>query len=213
VPPGSGRERQRNGEYDGITDRAAFADTLTNNLQEVSHDEHLEVTPKSIDEAGPPCSPPATFEEDPSGFLYRAKRLPGGVGYMDLRIFASPRSGAGDAAASVINELNDTVALIFDITQDMGSDPEELWTQPEVVGERYGEDKPIYVLTSHKTFSAAEEFAYDLQALGRATIVGETTRGGANPGQPFELAADFTVLIPIGEAVNPSPRLMGRERV
>jgi C-terminal processing protease CtpA/Prc len=122
---------------------------------------------------------------------------------MDLRIFASPRSGAGDAAASVINELNDTVALIFDITQDMGSDPEELWTQPEVVGERYGEDKPIYVLTSHKTFSAAEEFAYDLQALGRATIVGETTRGGANPGQPFELAADFTVLIPIGEAVNP----------
>ena len=74
------RERQSNGEYDGITDRAAFADTLTNNLQEVSHDEHLEVTPKSIDEAGPPGPPPATSEEDPSGFLYRAEHLPGGVG-------------------------------------------------------------------------------------------------------------------------------------
>jgi hypothetical protein len=231
------RERQSNGEYDGITDRAAFADTLTNNLQEVSYDEHLEVTPKSIDEAGPPGPPPATSEEDPSGFLYRAERLPGGVGYMDLRVFASPQSGAGDAAASAMNELNDTGALIFDITQNMGGDPEmvallcsylfgpepihlndirwrsgdyieveEFWTQPQVEGERYGEDKPLYILTSHTTFSAAEEFAYDLQTLGRATIVGETTQGGANPGQPFELAADFTVLIPIGEAVNPTTK-------
>jgi hypothetical protein len=108
------RERQSNGEYDGITDRAAFADTLTNNLQEVSHDEHLEVTPKSIDEAGPPGPPPATSEEDPSGFLYRAEHLPGGVGYMDLRVFASPQSGAGDAAASAMNELNDTGTLIFE---------------------------------------------------------------------------------------------------
>jgi retinol-binding protein 3 len=235
------RERQSNGEYDGITDRAAFADTPTNNLQEVSHDEHLEVTPKSIDEAGPPGPPPATSEEDPSGFLYRAEHLPGGVGYMDLHVFASSQSGAGDTAASAMNELNDTGTLIFDITQNMGGDPEmvallcsylfgsepgsepihlndirwrsgdyieveEFWTQPEVEGERYGEDKPIYILTSHTTFSAAEEFAYDLQALGRATIVGETTQGGANPGQPFELAADFTVLIPIGEAVNPTTK-------
>ena len=70
-------------------------------------------------------------------------------------------------------------------------------------GERYGEDKSIYVLTSQTTFSATEEFAHDLQALGRATVVGETTQGGTNPGHPFELAAVFTVLIPIGEAVNP----------
>jgi hypothetical protein len=231
------RECQSNGEYDGITDRAAFADMLTSHLQDVSHDEHLEVTPKAIDEAGPPGPPPPTSAEDPSGFLYRAERLPSSVGYMDLRIFASPQSGAGAAAAWAMNELNDTDTLIFDITQNMGGDPEmvtllcsylfnpqpvhlndirwrsgdyieveEFWTQPEVEGEHYGQDKPIYVLTSHSTFSAAEEFAYDLQALGRATIVGETTQGGANPGKPFELAADFTVLIPIGEAVNPTTK-------
>ncbi len=231
------RKRQSNGEYDGITDRAAFADTLTGHLQDVSYDEHLEVTPKAIDEAGPPGPPPPTSAEDPSGFLYRAERLSGNVGYMDLRIFASPRFGAGAAAASAMTELNDTDALIFDITQNMGGDPEmvallcsylfgpepvhlndirwrrgdyieveEFWTQPEVEGERYGQDKAIYVLTSHTTFSAAEEFAYNLQALGRATVVGETTQGGANPGQPFGLAADFTVLIPIGEAVNPTTK-------
>ena len=232
------RERQSNGEYDGITDRTAFADTLTNNLREVSQDEHLEVTPKSIDEAGPPGPAPATSEEDPSGFLYRAERLPGNVGYMDLRVFASPPSGARDAAASAMNQLNDTDALIFDIRQNMGGDPEmvallcsylfgsepvhlndirwrsgnytaveEFWTQSGVLeGARYGQDKPVYVLTSRTTFSAAEEFAYDLQALRQATIVGETTQGGANPGQPFGLAADFTVLIPIGEAINPTTK-------
>ena len=231
------RERQSNGEYDAITDRAAFADTLTRHLQDVSHDEHLEVSPKAIDKAGPPGPPPPTSAEDPSGFLYRAERLPGNVGYMDLRIFAAPQSGAGAAAASAMNELNNTDALIFDITQNSGGDPkmvallcsylfgpepvhlndirwrsgdyievEEFWTQPEVEGARYGQDKLVYVLTSHTTFSAAEEFAYDLQALGRATIVGETTQGGANPGQPFELPVDFTVLIPIGEAVNPTTK-------
>jgi hypothetical protein len=80
---------------------------------------------------------------------------------------------------------------------------EEFWTRPEVAGKRYGEDKPVYVLTSDRTFSGAEEFAYDLQALGRATIVGETTGGGAHLTRPFVLAAEFTVSIPIGTAVNP----------
>jgi C-terminal processing protease CtpA/Prc len=83
---------------------------------------------------------------------------------------------------------------------------EEFWTQPEVDGERYGENKPVYVLTSHDTFSGGEEFAYNLQALGRATIVGETTGGGANPAQPFELAENFMVAIPHGTPVNPATK-------
>src|SRR3712207_5270924 len=133
-----------------------------------------------------------------------------------------------------MTKLHDTGALIFDITNNTGGDPEmvallcsylfgpepvhlndihwrsgdnfeveEFWTHPEVADKRYGEDKPVYVLTSDRTFSGAEAFAYDLQALKRATIVGETTRGGANPARPFELAAEFTVSIPTGAAVNP----------
>ncbi len=239
------RERQQNGEYDGITDRAAFAQTLTSHLREVSADEHLEVVADTGLIAGvetltgtiqtqPEDPPPPTAAKAPSRFLYRTERLPGGIGYMDLHSFPPPQSGAGAAAQSAMNKLHDTDALIFDITYNTGGDPEmvallcsylfgpepvhlndihwrsgdnfeveEFWTHPEVAGKRYGEDKPVYVLTSDRTFSAAEEFAYDLQALGRATIVGETTRGGANPTDGFELAADFTVAIPIGTAVNP----------
>lgn len=64
-------------------------------------------------------------------------------------------------------------------------------------------DKDVYVLTSGRTFSAAEEFAYDLQALQRAAIVGEVTRGGANFGGAFVLNEHFVAFIPIGHAVNP----------
>jgi retinol-binding protein 3 len=53
------------------------------------------------------------------------------------------------------------------------------------------------------TFSAAEEFAYNLQTRQRATIVGETTRGGANPGRGFRLHDHFWVFMPTGQAINP----------
>lgn len=254
------RERQSQGEYDGITERAAFADTLTSHLQEVSGDGHLRVIG---DNAGPPSAGVETFTgeiqmepedqkangedsssdpppptEDPSGSLYRTEHLADGVGYMELPGFPPPESGAGAAAASAMNELNDTDALIFDLRQNGGGNPEmvallssylfgpepvhlndmhqrvgddfeviEFWTKPQQVeGERYGEDKPIYVLTSDKTFSGGEEFAYNLQALGRATIVGETTGGGANLTRPFDLAEDFTVAIPVSTPVNPGTR-------
>jgi hypothetical protein len=249
------RERQSQGEYDGLIDRTAFAQALTKHLREVSRDGHLEVIegdigppagvesftgeiqrepedPKANGEDSSSKSPPPT--EDPSGSLYRTEHLSGGVGYMHLPGFPSPESGSGAAAASAMNELNDTDALIFDLTQNNGGSPEmvallcsylfgpepvhlndmhwrvgdnfeveEFWTQPEVDSERYGEDKPVYVLTSHDTFSGGEEFAYNLQVLGRATIVGETTGGGANPAQPFELADNFEVAIPFGTPVNP----------
>ncbi len=80
---------------------------------------------------------------------------------------------------------------------------EEFWTSPNVIGSRYGADKPVYVLTSKRTFSAAEEFCYNLKQLGRAVIVGETTGGGANPGRGFRTGEHFMTFIPTGRAINP----------
>jgi hypothetical protein len=250
------RERQSKGEYDSITDRTAFAQALTDHLREVSHDGHLEVLPSAM---GPSAGvetftgeiqtesedpkatgendslPPTASAEGDSASLYRTEHLSDDVGYIEVPEFPPPESGAGAAAASAINELNDTSALIFDLRENHGGAPEmvalmcsylfgpdpvhlndmhwrngenfevqEFWTQPQQVdGKPYGEDKPIYVLTSHDTFSGGEEFTYDLQALGRATIVGETTGGGANPARPFDLAEDFMVAIPDGTPVNP----------
>jgi C-terminal processing protease CtpA/Prc len=61
----------------------------------------------------------------------------------------------------------------------------------------------VYVLTSGRTFSGAEEFANKLKTLKRATIVGETTGGGANPGGGNRLSEHFFAFIPTGRAVNP----------
>jgi C-terminal processing protease CtpA/Prc len=59
------------------------------------------------------------------------------------------------------------------------------------------------VLTSEKTFSAAEESAYDLQSRGRATIVGRTTGGGAHPVDRRRLGGGFSVTVPVARAENP----------
>lgn len=63
--------------------------------------------------------------------------------------------------------------------------------------------QPIFVLVGPGTFSAAEAVAYDLQAAGRATVIGETTGGGANPSIAMDLGPWFTVIMPIGEARHP----------
>jgi C-terminal processing protease CtpA/Prc len=80
---------------------------------------------------------------------------------------------------------------------------ENSYTEPKVSGRKFGPDKPVFVLTSSRTFSAAEEFAYDLQTRKRATIVGATTGGGANPGRPVPLPYGMTLFVPTGRAINP----------
>jgi hypothetical protein len=77
------------------------------------------------------------------------------------------------------------------------------YTSSYVPGRRYGKEKPVYVLASRETVSAAEAFAYDLQSLKRATIVGETTMGGANPGNVFRVGDHFRMQVAQGRAINP----------
>jgi C-terminal processing protease CtpA/Prc len=84
-----------------------------------------------------------------------------------------------------------------------GDRTQQFWTLPWVPGTRYGKDKPVYVLTSSRTFSAAEEFTYNLKNLKRATIVGETTGGGAHPGGVRRITDHFGIWLPNGRAINP----------
>src|SRR5207248_2089606 len=62
--------------------------------------------------------------------------------------------------------------------------------------------KDVYILTSSRTFSAAEGFAYSLKALKRVTIVGETTRGGAHPSGSCRINDHFYIQVPWGESIN-----------
>ncbi len=63
--------------------------------------------------------------------------------------------------------------------------------------------KPAYVLTSGGTFSGAEEFSYDLKNLHRATLVGETTGGGAHLVRPQAIDDQFTIMVPFARPINP----------
>lgn len=78
----------------------------------------------------------------------------------------------------------------------------QTWTLPYVPGKRRP-DVDVYVLTSSRTFSAAEEFSYNLRNLERATLVGEITGGGAHPGGTRIATDRYTVWVPTGRAVNP----------
>ena len=160
----------------------------------------------------------------------RIERLDGNVGYIELLGFSgSPE--AGEAAVPAMNFVAGTDALIFDLRRNGGGSPamiglissylfndvvhlndfyirerderRQFWTSPHVQGRRYGRDKPVYVLTSQRTFSAAEEFTYNLKNLNRATIVGETTGGGAHPGGVRRITNHFGIWVPNGRAINP----------
>ncbi|QEH38386.1 carboxy-terminal protease [Aquisphaera giovannonii] len=159
--------------------------------------------------------------------------LEGNVGYIRLDLF-SPVAFAADRYAAAMAFVADTEALIIDLRNNGGSiDPQaipflcsyffdepvhlndiywrpedrtrEFWTKREVTGRKYLK-KPIYVLTSRHTFSGAEEFAYDLKNLKRATIVGEPTGGGANPGGSRRADDHLSVWVPVGRAISPITR-------
>lgn len=80
--------------------------------------------------------------------------------------------------------------------------PEDSYTMRNLAGPNYGEQRPVFVITSSETFSAAEGVAYDLQSFGRAKVVGENTRGGANPGDFFNIGQGFVAFVPQGHAQN-----------
>ncbi|MEM7677937.1 MAG: S41 family peptidase, partial [Myxococcota bacterium] len=77
------------------------------------------------------------------------------------------------------------------------------FTQPYVSGMRFGSKKPVYILISSKTFSAAEAFAYNLQALKRATVVGEKSGGGAHPFEYVRIHPHFVLWSVTAKSVNP----------
>lgn len=64
-------------------------------------------------------------------------------------------------------------------------------------------DQRVVVLIGPNTFSAAEEFANNMKVLGRATIVGEPSGGGANPKREHEIGKEFILCIPEGQSINP----------
>lgn len=156
--------------------------------------------------------------------------LPGNVGYVKFDGF-SDAGYAGQTAVAALNFLGYVDALIIDLRENGGGSPsmvqlissyffaesvhlnsfyirkedttKQFWTQAHIEGPRLA-DVDLYILTSSYTFSAAEEFTYNLKNLERATIIGETTGGGAHPVEEHGfLNLKVGVRVPFGRAVNP----------
>ena len=160
----------------------------------------------------------------------KVEHLPFNIGYVDLDSFA-PAKDAADTLAAAMTLLAHTDALIIDLRNNGGGDSgavtllasylfdkrtrlndfyyregnriEQRWSSDVVPGLRFGQKKDVTILTSKYTFSAAEDFAYALKNLQRATLVGETTGGGANPGDDRRLLPNFSMFIPLGRAISP----------
>lgn len=120
---------------------------------------------------------------------------------VDLR---DNRGGFPETVALLLSYLFDSkpVHLNDQFCRDDGS-TQQFWTMKDLKGKRFGGKKPIYVLTSHQTASGGEEFAYDLQSLHRATLIGETTTGAANPNSPRSIDGWYTMLVPNARSINP----------
>jgi len=127
------------------------------------------------------------------------------VANTDALIFDLRNNGGGSPSmvALITSYLYDSEPFhLNSVYSRAKNDLSQSWTQAYVPGKHYG-NKPIFILTSHRTFSAAEEFTYNLKNLKRATIVGEVSAGGANPGNVHQITKHFSVFIPDGRAINP----------
>lgn len=160
----------------------------------------------------------------------KVERLRGNVGYIKFNYFDSPEN-VKRPLAGAMTFLASTDALIIDLRENGGGDPagvqlvcsylfgdkpvhlnslyfrqgnrtEEFWTLKNVDAPRYL-DREVYVLTSKRTGSGAEECSYNLKNLKRATLIGSSTWGGANPGGVVRLGDHFSCFIPVGKAINP----------
>jgi tetratricopeptide (TPR) repeat protein len=151
------------------------------------------------------------------------------VGYINISSF-EPYELAREKAITTLRFVEKTDAIIIDLRNNIGGNPtmvqylcsyffdqpvhlnsiywrrgdytEEFWSM-DSIGIKKRPKVPVFVLTSERTFSGGEEFAYNLRTNNRATLIGEKTGGGANPGYTFRINDSFSIFIPTGRSINP----------
>jgi retinol-binding protein 3 len=229
------RKRQHDGKYDAITNGEQFAAQLTADMASVAHDLHMKVKfsptrlrPGRDVDAMPNATSKAA--KDRNHGVDSVDHLSPAIGYLRITAFP-PRALVVNRYASALDKLSDTNALIIDVRDNGGGDPDSVallisyfvdrptrlndiwsrdsgqttqtWTEGKLDGKRYGEKKPVVILAGPGTASAGEDFTYTMQALKRATVIGERTWGGAHPIGLYRLGDHFYAAIPHSRSISP----------
>ncbi|WP_426065051.1 S41 family peptidase [Flavobacterium sp. DSP2-3-1] len=170
------------------------------------------------------------FVRDNNFMFKKVELLPGNIGYFPFNIFVEHVKEAKPIIASALGFLANSSAIIIDLRENTGGEPEMVsqlesyfFKEKTHMNDLINRTKrdtvfyyadpaktdgltlsmPVYILTSKKTFSGAEDFSYGMQQAKRATIVGEVTGGGAHPTKPFSVGQGFIVNIPFARSLNP----------
>ena len=216
------------GGYAGLDQLAALAQRLTEDLRTVAKDKHLRVSAP-----GAPTAAPARVPPRAEGGVTRADILDSNVGFIEVVGFPPPgsfngpinramsalqqtralivdvrRNGGGSPVSvaylvSYFLARGERVHINTFINRNPGTETfrsQDFFSETTLFSYT---GKPVLVLTSDRTFSGGEEFAYDMQVMKLAKVVGATTGGGANPGGTVRLPAGLTMFIPGGRARNP----------
>lgn len=224
---------ERRGDDDAATSTEEFARLVTKQMREATGSNKLVLLYSTHDipqrTPGPPAPLPAAYRDEMQRIncaFEQVEILPHNVGYLKLNAFPDA-SVCQATAAAAMTKLNDADALIFDLRGNRGGFPSmvsliaaylfdhpeymycplenttaESWTRSPVPGNKLA-DKPVYILTSSRTISAAEQFTYNLKMLKRATLVGETTAGGGHAASLHSIGDNFYVGTIEVRAINP----------
>jgi tetratricopeptide (TPR) repeat protein len=227
------RKKYESGVYDSLVNPRAFAERVNADLQSITHDKHNTFRTIESSEVGEKVESslhhPVRYYrirmKEHTGFT-KLEWIDGRIGYLELRRF-NLLSEAREMLGIAMKFLAGASAIIIDIRENgggsgdylssyflphptqltgcyyrEGDDLQESWTSRNIEGERMLE-VPLFVLTSRKTFSAAESFAYDMKVRKRATLVGDTTKGGAHDVGYFKIDDQFEMYLSTGRLVNP----------
>lgn len=230
------RARSQAGAYDALSDDAAFAKALTEDGDGVLHDKHWSVRVRPVSSGPAPDAAARAESERRSNYgIATVSVLPGNVGYLDVRGFADPQF-AVPRIDQAMRLLDQSDALIIDLRRNGGGTESfarlmswllpggapqiverlqmrlssgemiENDTRTTAIAGRTFADRPVWILTSRRTFSAAEAFTYHTRLRRSVRLVGETTGGGGHPNSFVRINETFVASIPTGRSWDPIDR-------